>query len=231
VGVKALLVLALATTLGLTACGAGEEGRPAGSTERAEHGVALPDVGRVVCEPNGTRLETQSVKPQPDGVHLEIVNATGKDHSISVLDPQGGGMGESAPVGTSRLVVDLGPGTLEVTCADPLADVEQGSMLEVVDEDGLWISMILDCTVGFSGTSDYTPDARGDADPLTAARKGLKGYMQPGDVVEPAGYPAAETPLYRLVRVSKVLATVDLQDDGAGGWLPGTVNGCSSLSD
>lgn len=178
-GVKALLVLALASTLGLTACGAGEASRPAGSTERAEHGVALPDVGRVVCEPNGTRLETQSVKPQLDGVHLEIVNDMGRARSISVLDPQGGGLGENAPVGTSTLVVDLGPGALEVTCSDPSADVEQGSALAVIDEDGLWISTTLDCTVGFSGISDYTPEARGDADPLTAARKGLKAYLQP----------------------------------------------------
>ena len=55
--------------------------------------------------------------------------------------------------------------------------------------------------------------------------------MRPGDMVEPAGYPEAETPVYRLVRGSDVLATVDLLDDGAGGWLPSTVNGCSSLSD
>ena len=36
-------------------------------------------------------------------------------------------------------------------------------------------------------------------------------------------------PLYRLVRAGEVLAVVDLVDDGAGGWLPSTVTGCSSL--
>lgn len=230
-GVKLLCVLTLAAALGLTGCGAGEETSPAGSTGGSEPEATLPDVARVVCEPNGTRLDTQSVKPQPDGVHLEIVNETGEDRSISVSDPQGGGLGEGAPVGTSTMVVDLGPGTLEVTCSDPLADVAQGSPLEVVDEDGLWTSTTLDCTEGFSGTSDYTPDARGDADPLTAAGAGLESYMRPGDIVEPAGYPEAETPVYRLVRGSDVLATVDLLDDGAGGWLPSTVNGCSSLSE
>lgn len=230
-GVKLLCVLALAAALGLAGCGAGEETNPEGPNASSEPGVALPDVAHVVCEPEGTRLETQSVKPQPDGVHLEIVNETGKERAISVLDPQGGGLGQGAPVGTSTMVVALGPGTLEVTCSDPLVDVAQGSPLEVVDEGVLWISTTLDCTEGFSGTSDYTPDARGDADPLTAAGAGLESYMRPGDVVEPAGYPEAETPVYRLVRGSDVLATVDLLDDGAGGWLPSTVNGCSSLSE
>lgn len=228
---KLLGALTLAAALGLTGCGAGEETSPGSPNASSEPEVALPDMARVVCEPEGTRLETQSVKPQPDGVHLEIVNETGKERAISVLDPQGGGLGQGAPAGTSTIVVDLGPGTLEVMCSDPLADVAQGSPLEVVDEDGLWISTTLDCTEGFSGTSDYTPDARGDADPLTAAGAGLESYMQPGDVVEPAGYPEAETPVYRLLRGSDVLATVHLLDDGAGGWLPSTVNGCSSLSD
>ena len=226
-----VFLLAIAAALCLPACGAGEEAEPAGSTDSSDPKTALPDIALVVCDPTGTRLATPTVKPQPDGVHLQIENDTGSERSISVLDPQGGGMGQGAPVGRSELVVDLGPGTLEVACADPRADAKSGSLLEVVDEDGLWISTKLDCTVGFSGVSDYAPDARGDADRLTAARDGLGSYTQPGDVLEPAGYPEAETPLYRLVRGGEVLATVNLLDDGAGGWLPSTVNGCSSLSD
>jgi hypothetical protein len=229
---RLFLVLAAAAALGLTACGAGDETAPAGSTATSEPRVGLPDTARVVCAVHGTRLETDAVSPQPDGVHLEIVNETGEERSISVLDPRGAGMGQSAPAGTSTLVVALAPGTLEVTCSDLRSEGEpEASMLEVVDEDAVWISTTLDCTLGFSGTSDYTPDARGDADPLTAAQKGLEGYMQPGDVVEPAGYPEAGIPLYRLLRDGEVLATLELQDDGDGGWLPGTVEGCSKLSD
>jgi hypothetical protein len=230
---RLVLVLAVAAALGLTACGAGDdEAAPAESTETSEpEQVALPDVARVVCAVHGTRLETDTVKPQPDGVHVEVVNETGEERSVSVLDPQGAGMGQSAPAGTSTLVVALAPGALEVTCSDLREEEREGSMLQVVDEDGVWISTTLDCMLGFSGTSDYTPDARGDADPLTAAQSGLESYMQPGDVVEPAGYPEAETPLYRLMRDGEVLATVELMDDGHGGWLPSTVEGCSTLTD
>jgi hypothetical protein len=230
---KLVLVLAVAAALGLAACGAGDDTAPAESAESPEPQAALPDVARVVCAVHGTRLETDAVKPQPDGIHLEVVNETGEDRSVSALEPQGGGgLGQSAPAGTSTLVVALAPGTLEITCADLRSEEEpEGSLLEVVDEDGVWISTTLDCTLGFSGTSDYTPGARGDADPLAAAQSGLESYMQPGDVVEPAGYPVAEIPLYRLVRDGEVLATVELQDDGAGGWLPSTVEGCSTLTD
>ena len=100
----------------------------------------LPGVARVVCEPNGTRVETPAVKPRANGVHFEIVNETGSDRSFSVLDGRGRGVGENAPVGTSTKIVALGPGLLTVTCSDPLADVEQGTRLEVVDEDGVWVS-------------------------------------------------------------------------------------------
>jgi hypothetical protein len=229
--VRLVIALALAAVLGLSACGSEEAAGPARSTGGSEPEAVLPDVARVVCEPNGTRLQTPAVKPQADGVHFEIVNETGSDRSFSVLDGRGGGVGENAPVGTSTKIVALGPGPLTVTCSDPLADVEQGSRLEVVDEDGVWVSTSLDCTTGFSGTIDYVRQAQGDPDPLTAAKKGFENYMQPGDVVEPAGYPDAATPVFRLVRSDEILGVVDLMDDGAGGWLPSTVSGCSSLED
>jgi hypothetical protein len=229
--VRLPIALALAAVLGLSACGSEEAAGPARSTGGSEPEAVLPDVARVVCEPNGTRLQTPAVKPQADGVHFEIVNETGSDRSFSVLDGRGGGVGENAPVGTAKKIVALGPGPLTITCSDPLADVERGTRLEVVDEDGVWVSTSLDCVSGFSGTIDYVRQAQGDPDPLTAAEKGFGNYMQPGDVVEPAGYPDAATPVFRLVRSDEILGVVDLMDDGAGGWLPSTVSGCSSLED
>jgi hypothetical protein len=229
---RLVLVLAVAAALGLTACGAGDETAPAEATETSEpEQAALPDLARVVCAVHGTRLETDTVRPQPDGVHLEVVNETGEDRSISVLDPQGGGMGQSAPAGTSTLVVALAPGTLEVTCSDLREEELEGSMLEVVDEDGVWISTSLGCDEGFSSAGSYTEDARGEPDPLAAAHATLDPYAEPGDVVEPAGYPDALEPEYRLVRDGEILAVVELFDDGAGGWLQSSLTGCSTLTD
>jgi hypothetical protein len=130
-------------------------------------------------------------------------------------------------------VVDLRPGTASIACFDPFPE-DAGKVaktaLEIVDEDGVWISTRLTCKRWFSGTLDYAPNARGNADPLEAARERLRGYLQAGDVVEAVGYPEAkQRPSYRLVRAGKVLAIVELQEDRAGGWLGGGVTGCSSL--
>ena len=173
------------------------------------------------------------MKPQPDGVHVRFVNETGKDLALSIEDPSGGGMGTGAPQGTSIQVVDLHPGTVSIACYD--AFTEDGSevaktALEIVNEDGVWIPARLTCARWFSSFADYAAGARGNADPLEAAREGLRGYMQAGDIVEQAGYPeAAEALSYRLVRAGEVLAIVELQDDGSGGWLSGNVTGCRSL--
>jgi hypothetical protein len=226
------VLLVVAAVFALTACGAGPEVGPAGSTEISQP-EALPDVARVVCQAESPpQVETPVVKPQPDGVHIRFVNETGKDLAFSIEDPSEGGMGAGARQGTSTQVIDLHPGMVSIACYDAIT--EDGSEvaktpLEIVDEDGVWIPARLTCAAAFSTHADYTLEARGDPDPLEAARGGLESYMQPGDVVEPAGYPEAETPLYRLVRAGEVLAIVDLEDDGAGGWLPSTVTGCSSL--
>jgi hypothetical protein len=226
------LFLVVAAVFALTACGAGPETGPAGSTESSQS-EAIPDVARVLCQAKGPpRVETPAVKPQADGVHIQFVNETGKDLAFSIEDPSEGGMGADTREGTSSQVVDLHPGTVSIACYDAFS--EDGSEvaktpLEIVDEDGVWIPARLTCAEAFSTHADYALDARGDPDPLEAARGGLDSYMQAGDVVEPAGYPEGETPLYRLMRAGEVLAIVDLEDDGAGGWLPSTVTGCSSL--
>ncbi len=226
------VLLVVAALLALTGCGAGSETRPAGSTEGSEP-EALPDVARVICQAEShPRVEAPAVKSQPDGVHIRFVNQTGKDLTFSIEDPGEGGMGANAPQGTSTHVVDLHPGTVSIACYDGFT--EDGSQvattpLQIVDKHGVWIPATLTCAAAFSGHADYAPGARGDADPLEAAQGALERYIRPGDVVEPAGHPEAEEPLYRLVRAGEVLAIVDLDDDGAGGWLPSTVTGCSSL--
>jgi len=227
---KGFVVLALAASLGLPACGAGQGAEPLAPTGGPE-AAALPDVARIVCEPDGTRVEPPSVKPQPDGIHIEIVNETGSERSFSLTSADGGGMGIGAPAGTSTQVVDLGPGTLTVACTDPALEAEAGEPLEVVDEDGIWVSTQLGCTEQFSQVADYVQGAKGEtSDPLQAARKAVEGYgLEPDDVFERAGYPDTDVVKVRLVRAGEQLAVVDLIDDGTGKWLVSTVTGCSSL--
>ncbi len=223
-----IAALALAALLGLAACGSGES--PDAAPEAENDAVALPDVARIVCQADGPPLvETPAVRPQPDGVHLEIVNETGKALYLALLT-----MGSDAPAGTSNRVLDAGPGALTVSCYDALnlGDGEPPSApLEVVDEDGVWVSTQLGCEEQFSQVNDYAIGARGEtSDPLEAARSAVEGYgLEPDDVFESAGYPEDEVVEVRLVRADETLAVVFLVDDGAGKWLVGGMNGCSSL--
>ena len=228
------LLLIVVAVFALSACGAERETASGGPNGSPEPG-ALQDVARVVCQvENGPPVvEFPTVKPQPDGVHFQVVNETGKDLSFSIEDPSGGGMGGvDAPGGASFHVVDLSPGNASIACYDgSTADGSEvgKTALEIVDQDGVWIPATLTCARRFYGSADHAAGARGKSDPLEAAREGLHPYMQADDIVEPAGYPEAETPVFRLVRAGHVLAIVELQDDGAGGWLPSDVTGCSSL--
>lgn len=227
---KRIRLLALVAVLGLSACGAGEDTGPVAATGEQEP-TALPDVARVACEEDGVRIETPSVKPQPDGVHVEIVNNAGSERSFSISSADGGGMGLGASPGTSTQVVDVEPGTLTVACGDPATEPDAGEPLEVVDEDAVWVSTRLSCPERFSEIADYAVGARGEtSDPLEAARKAVEPYgLEPDDVFERAGYPEAETARVRLVRGGELLAVVDLIDDGTGKWLVSMVTGCSSL--
>lgn len=229
-----ILVLLVVALLGLTACGAGEDadsgsGGPAESTEPEP--TALPDVARVVCDENGARLETTSVRPQPDGIHFEIVNETGSERSVAIQNAQGTGTGMGVPAGTSTQIVDVEPGALTVSCTDPATEPGAGEALEVVDEDGIWVSTRLGCAEQFSQVLDYIQGASGETtDPLEAAKKAVEGFgLEPDDVFERAGYPDTDTARVRMVRDGEPIAVVDLIDDGTGKWLVSMVTACSSL--
>lgn len=229
-----ILVLLVVALLGLTACGAGEDadsgsGGPAESTEQEP--TALPDVARVVCDENGARLETTSVRPQPDGIHFEIVNETGGERSVAIQNARGAGTGMGVPAGTSTHVVDVEPGALTIACTDPATEPGAGEALEVVDEDDIWVSTRLGCAEQFSQVVDYIQGASGETtDPLEAAEKAVEGFgLEPDDVFERAGYPDTDTARVRMVRDGEPIAVVDLIDDGTGKWLVSMVTGCSSL--
>lgn len=227
---KLLTVLVLALALGLSACGAAEEADPVSAPHESQP-AALPGIARVVCDEDGTRVETPAVKPQGDGIHVEIVNNAAGERSFSLTSVEGGGMGLGAPPGTSSQIVDLGPGPLTVSCTDPADEVEGGEPLEIVDEDGIWVPTTLGCPDQFSQVIDYVAGAKGEtSDPIEAARKAVEGYgLEADDVLERAGYPDAETVRVRLVRNGENLAVIDLMDDGSGKWLVGMVTGCSIL--
>ena len=229
-----ILVLLVVALLGLTACGAGddaESGGGGGAESTEPEPTALPEVARLVCDENGVRVETPSIKPQADGVHFEVVNETDGERSLAIESAQGTGVGMGVPAGDSTQILDVEPGDVTVSCSDPSVEPGAGESLEVVDEDGVWVSTRLECEEQFSQVVDYIQGATGETtDPLEAARKAVEGFqLEADDTFERAGYPETETARVRMLRDGEPIAIVDLIDDGTGKWLVSMVTGCSSL--
>jgi hypothetical protein len=201
-----------------------------------------PDVARVTCDGTSTVVEPQvvqmdpqtgeiletssAVRAQGDGVHVIVTNTSGGDLSF-----QWDLGGENAPIGKHELVLTLPPGVTGVRCQDPGEDAGPPGAyvdLEIVDPDGVYVSTELSCDEVTGWFADYGPDATGDPDPVQSARDHLHG-LEPGDVVEAAGYPEDETPQVRVVRDRQVIAVLEYFPDGKGGWLESTGNACSGL--
>ncbi len=57
----------------------------------------LPDAATVICDEEGTRVETPAVRPKPNGVLLVVDNRTSEDLGISYRQGSGGRWGERRP--------------------------------------------------------------------------------------------------------------------------------------
>jgi hypothetical protein len=227
--ILALAILGVALAAG---CGQGHT-EPAPIAPRTEADV-LPEVAKIECAVNGAHVLTARVQPQSDGVHLEVRNNTGTELAFTAEDSKTGGQGASAPTGSVEYVWSLSPGKLFVKCTNDEADPSEvkGAEIEVVDEGGLWVSTSLadSCTEASISTPDYGVGTQGEkGDPVDIARRLFeKQGLEPGDVVEPAGYPDGDETIVRVTRSGGVIATMSFLSDGAGGWLMENTNLCEA---
>jgi hypothetical protein len=227
-------------------------GGPTGPTV----GDPVADTATVACSPEGTTLDVVSVRPRPDGVHLQVENLSDEERML-LLYRHGS---HEIPPGGTELVTTAPPGQLRVACLAPVEpedpdDLDEPGMLvwpypaedewtllEVVDVDGLWVDDTLACDHPTGTHPDYPwdlPDAsrpegaRGD--PVDLARRDLPGeigdlgVVRPGDVLERAGYPEAPDALVRLVRDGEVVATIRYMPDRGDGWHIGVTEWCEEL--
>jgi hypothetical protein len=195
----------------------------------------LPDVARVVCDANGTRVLTPRIRPQADGVHFGIDNRTGEHLGFIFRFGDRPGGGDNAAVGRSEISrSDLPPGAVLVTCFDhrgqtPVPkDPSAFARIDVIDEDGIWSSPELDCgDAGWvTGIGDYVAGVKGEAgDPVDLARDHFKG-LRSTDVVSRAGYPEQPSAIVAVVRKGRTVATAEYDGDGTGGWVLSTVSRC-----
>ncbi len=196
------------------------------ATNMPSERAALPDVARIVCTAEGTRLLTPAVRPQPDGVHVMLSQTGGAPATLET--DQGGG---DKP-GPKPLVLILPPGRAHLGCmtmADWNVDPPRHRgwvTLQVVDQDKQWVD---DNTVGGTcsqSSIDYAPTAAGDPESQLGrvARRALGAGA--GDEVERAGYPRQRPIEYRLVRDGSVVALARFASTGHGRWLLEGVQKC-----
>jgi hypothetical protein len=189
----------------------------------------------VVCETEGTRVLTDQVRLQADGVHVPVDNQLGEDAGFAW-----DGGGDNAPIGETELVIDEAPGVAHVGCRrneDDGGDRTGFVTLDVVDADGVYREGTACAPVpsgsdqtGSGSSIDYLPGTKGSADdPLEAARIDLH-WLQPDDELAVRGYPDAS--FQREVEVDRgghAIAFAQYEDDGYGGWLLAGVTTCPGV--
>jgi hypothetical protein len=215
---RLLLACAIAAVIA-SGCGSRTTNMP------SERG-GLPNMARIVCTADGTRLVTPAVLPQPNGVHVILSQQGGAPATLST-DQAGGWQ-----PGPKPFVLTLPPGDARLGCmtmADWNADPPRHRAwvtLQVVDPDGRWVD---DHPVG-GGCSqsfiDYAPTAAGDPESQLARKARQALGATPGDQVERAGYPRQQPIEYRLVRDGNVVALARFASTRPGRWLLEGVQKC-----
>lgn len=201
--------------------------QPLPSATSAETGTVTKTL---VLECGSGRVTNVSpgVEASADGVHVQVISTGGwpevmfKNWGSVIID------------GTrATLALDLPPGSHGVRCVFDKSDrTGDYYAFEVVDPDGLWMDLTLDCP-GKSIEVEYVNNeplhAHGDPrEEMTAfTEKQFAGRFPEAGTVTPVGYPQAERPYFGYVTSSgSVLGIVGFHEGLPGDWLPEFYRAC-----
>jgi hypothetical protein len=200
---------------------------------------APAEEGHIFCDGATPIVRTPMVLTQPDGVHVVLSNPTDETLSFAIRSAPGGSNETSVSSlepGSIQLVLTVPPGSVEFSCSAPPEEGQAGvaglGSFEIVDPGGHYISPEFECEGGsaYGSGSAYPAGTAGDrGTPIEVARARLTG-LEPDDAIEIAGYQDSPSPVLRIVRDGTVVGRVTLADDGTGGWLPGSIEGCGGTS-
>lgn len=225
-----IVALSVAVAGSLAAFSAFRSGDAVGTARSGGSNETPVDVARFTCDASGSITPSHSVvAAQPDGVHLAIDNTGDTPVSFSI----GGLGGDGAEPGEHKEAVwQIPPGAATVSCSnttDGPSGFASSATFEVVDPNGLYVPAELECASGegYGSISEYADGTNGFAgDPVQVAREHVSG-LEFDDRIERAGYPESRLPVIRVVRDGAIVGKVTLRDDGSGGWLADSVQGCS----
>lgn len=200
----------------------------------------LPDAVQLTCTRAGIDVPVASIRPQSDGLHIEVFNglpastqvwvrAVDEDHPEELV-------WDSGPLhverGRHELVQPVPPGVLTVGCR--IAGVEQQRQVGLVDVDGLYEAPELSCDGDGDDEGDEAATLPGIEVPSNASGQRARSYvvatraaLQPltawdeaeVDVSEPRGYPDqrfgtwSHQPMTEVVLDGDVVALVHLAGD------------------
>lgn len=223
-----VLVLVIAAGAGLLGAMATADRPDASTPDDAFVPIDTADAVRVLrmgCVENGADLESQAVKAQSDGVHVEITGATGE----SVFFNTSGNrqyqftLRGAAP---QRLALPLPPGSWRAVCSPsegtPAAGA--GAAFVVTDPNEVFVTSVPACSVDDMRSEVHPLPPEFVQDQEAVLRDAFGGRIQPNDLVERAGYPDAvagmdpPNPLiFRVVRGSTIVASINAAE-GNDGW-------------
>ncbi|HJS27852.1 MAG TPA: cupredoxin domain-containing protein, partial [Actinomycetota bacterium] len=195
---------------------------------------SVPEVATVTCEGASITVDTSVVAAQSDGIHIDVTTIGDTPVSFHVAEDAGAdsavsSQGRGTNESSAEVILQSAPGRYVLSCTAPQEGGVGIASLEVVDPNGSFVPAEPECSGGeaWGMSPAYAPGALGDrGDPVEIARMRLTG-LQEGDVVERAGYAQGDgTAIVRIVRDGAVVAKVELFDDGQGGWLLSSMDGC-----
>ena len=180
----------------LAACGnpAATTGGPSAEQPQEQ---PIADVLQIICDSDGTRVETPRVRAFPDGVHARFANpADAAEYWIrAARSPDDGNHGGKVPKGGERRRWSDGPGEHLIVCyqkgeTPPYRELDDRyARYEVVDVDGLWIPWNTDCETPETITGQRLPQANSIEDVEAWLRDRFDNAM--GVRVRP-GYPETQ---------------------------------------
>jgi hypothetical protein len=201
--------------------------------QRAE----MPDTAQLTCARTGIDVPVASIRPQMDGMHIEVFNQLPgpTDVWVQAEDEDDGGMvWDSGPIavehGRHEVVQPVPPGPLTVGCR--VNGVEQKRQVELVDVHGIYKTPRLACDEDDDGRTELTdvevpaaPSAELARSFVVATRTALRPLTHWDDddveVSAPEGYPDQRfgswsyQPMSQVVKDDKTVALVYLTGDAA----------------
>jgi hypothetical protein len=193
----------------------------ASDAARPEGALAeLPSEVEVLCDPTGIVVPVASVRPERDGLHIQVVNSLGAPTVLHVDGDDWRSGDIEVPPGPSEVRQPVPPGELTIGCQ--IAGEVQRRRVDLVDSGGYYRVPELSCDQADAvSLRDLPVDIPQAANIVQAARAALHPYLTGGtendEIGALRGYQsqrlgdATDDPVVQVTRAGKVIAFVHVR--------------------